>query len=201
MKEKCSSALWNKVRLVMVCEVSGECAECGKDGKGYRLELPSKLLKVVMASLVVLKVALQMNGVPAGLIPNLPDMGGAAALVQRLADSLPDQDVLEKVGAGVEGVKKAGEEAGQREELLGASTSTASAQEGPADVIFRLIQKEEGCEGAPLPLVGWRPRLTGLVQATPRAGVRGVKGETGCKWVLPKYQHSYEQRGEHFKGP
>jgi hypothetical protein len=191
LKNKAWRVLWKKVRLFFVCDVSNTCALTGGPQKvGYEIDIPSTMLKylrpVLLGSLVVLKIVLQAQGLPAGLIPSFPDTLGSSALLETLKEHFPSEgDMAEHVTTSVEDVGRS--ENLSEEELL----SAGGVQEGRLDVLLKLVQKSEKCTGQPL--VGWTPQFTGLERVSVRA-VAGVLGAS--KWVLKEHRALYEEHGE-----
>ena len=166
MKKKMSRSLWTKVRLFFVCDESNQCAmQGGPKQEGYTIKIPTATLKVLVPVLVgsvaVLKVVLQMHGVPAGLVPNVSDWPGDSYL-QAIMSHLPSvDDVVDELVVESESLKRT-------------EAQYSAVQEGHVDELFRLVQQSEGCkEGHPL--TGWEPRFTGLVKAS------------GNRWVLPEH--------------
>ena len=149
MKKKMTRSLWTEVRLFFVCDESNQCAmQGGPKQKGYTIKIPTATLKVLLPVLVgsvaVLKVVLQMHGVPAGLVPNVSDWPGVSYL-QAIISHLP---FVDDVVYDSESLKRA-----------------SAVQERHVDAFFRLVQQSEGCEEGH-PLTGWEPRFTGLVKAS-----------------------------------
>jgi hypothetical protein len=176
LKQKVYKVFWNKVRLFFVCDISDECAEGGPNNDGYELEIPTKTLKVLSPvlkfSVGVLKTALMAQGIPAGILPHLPE-----------CVDYKMQDVLDEM------ISSVGSFSGKDDE-----DQLTAIQEGQVDELFKLIQKCEGCDSSPL--TGWEPKHTGLekVSVSLEAHSRGVMGSS--KWVLRKYKDEYKEYGE-----
>ena len=189
LKQKARGGLWNKVRLFFVCDISEECAiQGGPKQKGYKLYIPNQALKILLPvlaySAAILKTVLQIYGVPGGVLPNLlPDLPDND-IVQYIMDSIPKAEDVAAKAHDICSDKSLVEEENQ----------LAAIQEGQVDVLYRLIQKSEGCEGQPL--TGWEPKYTGLVKACVSAEAHG-KGATGSsRWVLPQHKNLYEEHGD-----
>jgi hypothetical protein len=149
-----------------VCDESNQCAmQGGPKQEGYTIKIPTATLKVLVPVLVgsvaVLRVVLQMHGVPAGLVPNVSDWPGDSYL-QAIMSHLPSvDDVVDELAVDSESLKRT-------------EVQHRAVQEGHVDELFRLVQQSEGCEEGH-PLTGWEPRFTGLVKAS------------GNRWVLPEH--------------
>jgi hypothetical protein len=195
LTHKAWKLFWKKIRLFFVCDISDQCAFNGGPGQlGYELAIPTKLLKVLMpvliGSLAVLKIVLQMHGVPAGLVPNLPDLPGDS-IIQAIMSNIPSfdevSDTIDTIATTCGTYNDA---------LLEAESQLSAIQEGQIDELFRLIQKSEGC-AVGLPLTGWEPRFTGLTK-TSVSSSDGVVGRS--QWVLPEHQDLYTEHGEAARG-
>ena len=178
------------MRLFFVCEISNEVAfTCGPERKGYLIEIPTALLValkyVLIASISVIKVLMTVNGIPGGLLPNIPvDLGNSAKYIENLFDQIPSDEKLEKVKTKFEKLN------GLPDKIQDIEDQMTSIQEGDVVELFKLIQKSEVSSSEDV-LLGWTPKFVGLHRISPNSGVLG-----GSKWVLEAYRELYSQLGD-----
>ena len=182
---KAKKLFWKKVRLIFVCDLTEKyTCSCGPDGFGYELEIPTKLLQVllpvVQASMLVLRAVMQVHGFPTGFFPKLPDLP-KHVILQAIINAVPDADeLIEKAGAHCDDI--------DLEERL---EKASDINEGRVDQLYRLIQKREGNPDS-LPLNDWEPKYVGLKKvAVENMGVKGTS-----KWVLEEHEELFRQHGD-----
>jgi serine/threonine protein kinase len=183
IKRKVCRVFWKKVRLFFVCDISDKCALTGgPDERGYEIEIPSTTLKallpVLVGSVAVLKVVLQLHGVPAGLVPSLPDLPGDC-IVQALMDGLPSGDeAVDQMASHLtthgEGLQAAEEPKSQLPPLSGWEPRYTG--------LSKVSVRAAGSSGT----------------ASQPAGAGAATG--GSRWVLPEHVDLYAQHGDGARG-
>ena len=177
--------------MFFVCGVSNELADSGPDQKGYLINIPEKaltgLMPILLASLAVLKLVLQIHGLPAGLLPSVPEdllQDGASGFLEAImstTETLHDNLSSAADDAGVGGIVD--------------GANSLAIQEGRIDQLFALIRQSEGGQGAASMAAGWQPRYAGLVKATPWGSAVAAGALGTSQWILPKHKEVYESQG------
>jgi hypothetical protein len=216
VKRKLYKAMWTKVRLYFVCEVSNEVATaCGPEGEGYEIEIPTKALKamvpVLLCSIAVLKAVLAMHGVPAGMVlPSIPQElleDKASGLLDTLMDKSEElQQLVEQQEEQQEGVVgdsgsgssgcSSGNGSGSDAVAIGGPAPGLAVQQASLDQLYGLNNKSE--KGPKQMAAGWQPKHVQLMQATVDAATTAADADVHGRprWVLQKHRGKYEQQGE-----
>jgi hypothetical protein len=169
------SLLWDQCVLYFVCPVKRVIVCCGPKGKGYKLSVPTALLRTIAPALkwgfLLLKIALATQGLGSA-VPDISefisDVGAVNSLMEELTSHLEDA-ALSTV-----------------EDYEAALSSCLDDAAVPSSVneVFRLVYKAE--QGTQQTFSQWTPQNTGLKQA--------IHGRDGSAWVSEEAVDEYERR-------
>jgi hypothetical protein len=160
-------------RLYFVCDVTKQIAfQGGPDGNGYRISVPSWLLKALTPFLQItvfaLKVLLLTQGLGAvgNIIPDIPDLKDVSDKINKLLK----MEIVGDAAKDVKGkVKEKIAKAEENNEKLGEMVENYDiTQTGEIDEVYQLIQQSEKSDA--ISLSGWKPKYTGLDCVTPPEG-------------------------------
>ena len=181
-KNKISQVLWKLVRIRFYCPVTMKFVQCGLDGGGYVLRVPSDALRAMVPAITfgfwLVKTALATQGF-GGLMP-IPDLNAM----------LPDINIesLVKYGAQIEQLS---DQHFAPEDILKNLKDGIPGDPEAIDVnsvqwLWQLMKKAEGQEDNSYP--EWKPQRTGLVLT------RGPSAEDWA-WVCPEAAGEYSEHG------
>ena len=172
------NSLWQKCVLYFVCPVTRKIVPCGRKGKGYKLSVPTLLLRTIAPALkwgfLFLKIALASQGLGA-VVPDISEF------VRNVNDKVQVNSLMQEFTSQLEDVAMSSVE--QCEADL--STCLDAVLPSSINEVFRLVYKEE--QGDQQMFSEWTPENTGLHKVTCSDG-------SGSAWVSAEAVGAYEAR-------
>lgn len=170
--ESLKDRLWKRTRLVFVCPVKLETVKCGKDGNGYVIDVPTKLLRSAVPflkiGLLLLKVALATQG--------------AGCLVPNFTKFIPPSYTEGVVSEILSNMESAAEDTVKSIEDVDIENTMLD--------LLKLMALEEGVKPEEVNAklsAGWKPAKTGLILK------KATTGESA--WVSKPAVAEFEKRG------
>lgn len=190
--------------IFFVCPVTKLPVKSGKDGKGYRLVLPTKFVKtvapIIAVTFAIVDIALKVYGIPLPTIP-LPKNMNCEELVSSLMGEM-EAMVNDTMSAGMADLEEFADEFDSTKEAIEISKSATletlskskkrkidAAMQGASEasymVIRDLLMDLEKCTTRG---DDWRPKHTGLFKVT-----SSKDGKTA--WVSEEAKEAFETQG------
>lgn len=197
--------------ISFVCPVTKLPVKSGQDGKGYRLKLPTTLVKrvapMIAITFAIVEVALLVYGIPlptpplprnmksremVGLMLNemstvvVTETDNAAAEADAVGEEEDHAEVLEHTKEVIESCHLEDGESLSKSNRKKMDRTVGKASDAAYSAVRDMLMDLEGCDSKDN--ANWRPKYTGLVQVTSKAD-----GSTA--WVSEEAREIFEAKG------
>ena len=181
MKEPAMELLWKKSTLCFICPVSLMEVDCGPEGKGYAIEVPTETLKTIAPALrfglLALKIGLATQGAGA-LLPNVDGLlpGFAGDYLNSL-----NSYIVDAAGGSMD------DSLSSVDDYLASASSAADDADAAAALKAIEVFVRQG-EGASETDSNWESRLSGLCKT--------VSEDGQICWVSKEAVEDFKKKGK-----